>query len=327
MTAAQLQQIAELFDRSAGEINFWWVNHKQTYRQERGGGYIWSPKKNRDGGTNQTYLNLPKTRVGDFVFSFANGKIGAVGIVVGVCRSASRPREFGEAGKQWDKNGWLVPIEWIDFGFPFKTTEHASQIAPFLPSKHSTIRNNGAGNQGCYLAGISSELGRALFSYSPEVADKAAVAAVEIKGKLLDDEAEKALKEQTIGPLQKEQLILARRGQGRFRSDLTLIEKGCRLTGVTDTRFLIASHIKPWRDSSNDQKLDKHNGLLLSPHVDKLFDNGWISIDESSHLILASTNIERLMSAWGLDITKNLGQFLSPQQEYLEYHRANVFRG
>lgn len=70
---------------------------------------------------------------------------------------------------------------------------------------------------------------------------------------------------------EKEQLIKARRGQGVFRTRLESIEDSCRLTGATNTRMLVASHIKPWRDCSNVERLDGNNGLLLSPHVDKLF--------------------------------------------------------
>jgi len=119
---------------------------------------------------------------------------------------------------------------------------------------------------------------------------------------------------------------VARRGQGLFRSNLEKIEKSCRLTGVSDKRFLIASHIKPWRDSDNREKLDRNNGLLLSPHADKLFDNGWISIDNNL-IICTTTEIENLMEKWGLDLRQNVGKFNKQQLGYLEYHRETVFRG
>ena len=75
----------------------------------------------------------------------------------------------------------------------------------------------------------------------------------------------------------KEQLIKARRGQGTFQVRVEAIEAACRVTGVKDRQFLVASHIKPWRASDNAEKLDGNNGQLLSPHVDKVFDNGWIT--------------------------------------------------
>ncbi len=65
-------------------LSFWWVNHKQTGKVEVNEGYIWSPQKNNNGSTNQTYINLTKTALGDIIFSYANGKIPAVCNVIAV---------------------------------------------------------------------------------------------------------------------------------------------------------------------------------------------------------------------------------------------------
>ena len=48
------------------------------------------------------------------------------------------------------------------------------------------------------------------------------------------------------------------------------------MSGITSTWILIASHIKPWRVSNNNERLDVYNGLLLLPNLDKLFDKGYI---------------------------------------------------
>jgi len=89
---------------------FWWVNHKQTYKQEREGGYIWSPKENRNGSRNSTYINLTLVQMGDVVFSYANSAIKAVGLVEATCKTADKPVEFGAKGENWDQKGWLVRI-------------------------------------------------------------------------------------------------------------------------------------------------------------------------------------------------------------------------
>ncbi|MEZ5459241.1 MAG: HNH endonuclease signature motif containing protein [Steroidobacteraceae bacterium] len=51
--------------------------------------------------------------------------------------------------------------------------------------------------------------------------------------------------------------------------------------------YLIASHAKPWRDSSNDERLDGENGLLLTPTVDHLFDRGFISFEGNGRVIVS----------------------------------------
>ncbi|MFE8730531.1 HNH endonuclease, partial [Aeromonas hydrophila] len=82
----------------------------------------------------------------------------------------------------------------------------------------------------------------------------------------------------TLNATEKQQLVKSRRGQGIFRANLEKVELACRVTGVTNTALLIASHIKPWsRCANNAERLDGNNGLLLSPHIDKLFDRGWIT--------------------------------------------------
>jgi hypothetical protein len=81
---------------------------------------------------------------------------------------------------------------------------------------------------------------------------------------------------------QREALTQARIGQGRFREDITrLWGKGevCALTGIALPELLIASHIKPWRDSTDTERLDPANGLLLATHVDKLFDRYLLSFE------------------------------------------------
>lgn len=137
-----------------------------------------------------------------------------------------------------------------------------------------------------------------------------------------DDVAEKAIRDSSLPEVEKQQLIKARRGQGRFRANLSKIEKGCRVTGIADTRFLIASHIKPWRDSTKAEKLDGNNGLWLSPHVDKLFDGGWISFSNEGKILLASKSLENLLTAWGLSTGIRVGSFSKEQQTYLAYHRG-----
>jgi 5-methylcytosine-specific restriction protein A len=118
---------------------------------------------------------------------------------------------------------------------------------------------------------------------------------------------------------QKQRLINARLGQGEFRRDVVSIEKNCRITGTSDIAFLIASHIKPWSKSNDTEKLDGNNGLLLSPHVDKLFDKGFISFSDNGE-ILIKDEAKDVFKSWNLQET-NVGSFNKKQQEYLAYHR------
>jgi hypothetical protein len=127
------------------------------------------------------------------------------------------------------------------------------------------------------------------------------------------------------GDLEKIQLTKSRRGQGVFKANVRLVEKGCRITGVTNIRHLRASHIKPWAMSNNEEKLDGHNGLLLSPHVDHLFNDGFITFTRSGDLLVSRSMSELILHQWSIDPNQNVGPFSEWQEKFLEYHRDVKF--
>lgn len=65
------------------------------------------------------------------------------------------------------------------------------------------------------------------------------------------------------------------------------IETCCRITKVENPAHLRASHCKPWRNSSNAERLNGENGLLLTPSIDHLFDRGFISFENTGRLIVS----------------------------------------
>lgn len=131
-----------------------------------------------------------------------------------------------------------------------------------------------------------------------------------------------------LTPTEKFQLIKARRGQGIFRSNVLLKEPCCRLTGVDDPKHLRASHIKPWAASSDQERLDGDNGLMLAPHVDHLFDKACISFDDSGQLLVADDPaIHALLTTWAIDLTATTvpaRPFNARQCKFLAKHRQRL---
>ena len=91
----------------------------------------------------------------------------------------------------------------------------------------------------------------------------------------------------TIEETEKSALVLARRGQGKYRDRLLTLERACRITRVDRPNHLVASHTKPWRDSSNSERLDPENGFMLTPTIDHLFDKGFISFEDNGDLLIS----------------------------------------
>lgn len=134
------------------------------------------------------------------------------------------------------------------------------------------------------------------------------------------------IEKQDISETQKESLINSRLGQGKYRQDLKKIwNESCSITGFNQIDIFIASHIKPWKVSTNEERLDKFNGFFLLPTLDKLFDKGYISFTDNGD-ILISRVIEE--DSYGkLNINKNIKiDIFDENEKYLEYHRKEVFQ-
>jgi hypothetical protein len=209
-------------------VRYWWVNHKQTFRHEFEGGYIWSPKRKRDGSRNRYYDFLREVIPGDVVFSYAGGAVQGAGFAASYCYTCPRPEEFGD-----------------------------------LPSTTRTA------------------------------------------------------------------LIKARVGQGLFKERVGRIERACRITFVDNPAHLIGSHIKPWRECTNEERLEGANGLLLTPSADHLFDRGFISFDDDGELLVSGVADVRSLKRMGADPDSPPRPlaFNRDQRHFLEFHRREVFLG
>jgi hypothetical protein len=128
-------------------------------------------------------------------------------------------------------------------------------------------------------------------------------------------------KDTNISETEKEQLISARKGQGLFRERVIENNNRCMVTGVAVQELLIASHIKPWKDSTNEERLDGNNGLLLSPHIDKLFYKNLISFTDVGRITVYDNAIRDTLEKWKIDPTVKYYDFSEKQQQYLAYHR------
>lgn len=147
--------------------------------------------------------------------------------------------------------------------------------------------------------------------------------------KVLKEEARrrKAIQISGISPKDKLQLIAARNGHGKYRAKLSKVEDRCRVTGITDKQFLTASHIRPWRKCDDQQCLDGNNGLWLAPHVDRLFDRGWITFDPSGNLLCSNDKVREILELWGVEPDTSIGTLNETQLGYMRYHNEEVYKG
>jgi hypothetical protein len=129
-----------------------------------------------------------------------------------------------------------------------------------------------------------------------------------------------------VSETEREALIKARLGQGQFRADLIAYWGGCAVTELRFIGMLRASHIKPWCKSDNKERLDKFNGLLLTPNLDQAFDAGLISFDDEGAMLVSPLLDEGAAQALGIAQGTRLQKLDSRHQPYLSWHRENLFR-
>ncbi|WP_312923236.1 HNH endonuclease [Empedobacter brevis] len=117
-------------------------------------------------------------------------------------------------------------------------------------------------------------------------------------------------------------LITSRVGQGWYR--LKVLEKWnfkCSVLNIETSPILIASHIKPWRLSSDEERLDPNNGILLSPNLDALFDKNIISFDNQGKIILTNKVSSEVYNSLGINEEMKLSKINESMLKYLEYHQ------
>lgn len=126
-----------------------------------------------------------------------------------------------------------------------------------------------------------------------------------------------------------ERWVIQRVGQDLFRAALLDYWQGqCCVTGLAVPGLLRASHIRPWsRCETDEQRLDVFNGLLLAPHLDALFDGGWISFSDSGIVMVSPSLGAEAREAMGVSMNWAVDGLLPSHGRYLEYHRTHVWRG
>lgn len=138
---------------------------------------------------------------------------------------------------------------------------------------------------------------------------------------------EKKIRENVnISTTERESIVKARIGQGKFREQLLSKYGSCIISGIDISKALVASHIKPWAVSTNEERISVNNGLLLSATYDRLFDSGLITFVNEGKLIISrfvseeNRNKLQIKSGQVYKLQSNV-----QMRNFLEYHNDVVF--
>ncbi len=125
---------------------------------------------------------------------------------------------------------------------------------------------------------------------------------------------------------EKKGLVTSRVGQGAYRKRIIhRWEYKCAVTGFDKLNILIASHILPWAEADDNQRLDVHNGILLSPTYDALFDRHLISFENNGKILLSDSIEFQAFQKIGVSGKEKINSLSNYNLEYLEKHRSKIY--
>jgi hypothetical protein len=185
-------------------------------------------------------------------------------------------------GQHWQDFGWKVPVKFNALSQKVRPEDHIDVLRPLAPARYGPLQANGDGEQGIYLTELTTAFAETLAGVIGTEANPSSAVSVGAPMRTNDDldfwehRLEAAVETDTsLPPTEHETIIRARCGQGLFKERVMRIEGRCRITKVDNpVHFVVASHCKPWRDSSNQERLNGDNGLLLTPSIDHLVSTG-----------------------------------------------------
>lgn len=134
--------------------------------------------------------------------------------------------------------------------------------------------------------------------------------------------------DQSLSPAEARVIVKVRLKQAEFKAKLFLLWKGCSLKEVDiGDRYLIASHIVPWSEANDEDKVNQYNGFLLPPNYDYLFDRHLISFANDGTLLRhAGDKMNGLYKELGVNSETKLKNIYKKNLPFLSNHRK-VFNG
>lgn len=305
---------------------YWWVNQNKTWQHEIYGEYLWAPQTKNDGKKNPYYEFMTVLEPGDIVFSYIRPQLTYAGIVRAKAITDRKP-DFGAPGNAWGDIGWSVEMHYVELPRRITPKDYLEEYRLFKPPKYGPLTKTGTVISQ-YLFPLTDPLGELYIQQSQvDLSKLQKKHADEESINTLLNEAQEIISRTDLSVTERNILSRARVGQGFFKLAVSRHEPKCRLTGLDESRHLVASHMKPWSESSNAERLDGYNGLLLSPHVDHLFDRGYITFAKTGKIIPSNELSTAVPKLWHLDLNQSGTPFKKNQIKYLEYHQDVIFRG
>lgn len=306
-------------------LNNFIVMQGRTYKEEKEAGIIWSPQFDKGGNTPHSWERMKDVKKGDMIFHYVNGSIVAISIATANCIESDKPTNL-QNKTNWNQEGYMAMLSYHELEVPLRISDHFNAIQPLLPLKYSAFQDNAQGNQG-YLYPCNDDLTIELLEFIGEtnlIAQNKEQLSFSMDSIEFNNDNPLA---PIITKTESEAKAKIRLGQNRFREKLEPIwNNNCPVCGINLRDILRASHAKPWKDSTNEERLDPYNGILLCCNHDSLYDRGYISFDPHGNILISKEIAEDDYSKYGL--SNNIKITTTTQHKpYFKWHIKNKFKG
>ncbi len=297
------------------------VMQGQTYQEEKELGMIWSRKQASDGSFPHSWLRVMDVNEGDRILHYVKGNIVAISVAKTGCQIAQRP-----SSESKDDSGYLVELDYHELEVPVNVRAKFDAILPLLPIKYSPFQADANGNQG-YLYPCNEELTIKLL----EIISDLNIFRIDEEQLELAMSTVRQTERNTFIPMlaetETEVKTKIRLGRKKFRQGLLpLWAQKCALCEIELPELLRASYSKPWKDSTDVERVDAYNGVLLCRNHNALYENGFIAFDGQGRLHISSQLPEEDYEKYGIQPKMKIAR-KEQNKPYFKWHKRHLFRG
>lgn len=303
-------------------MNSFIVMQGDTYQEECNAGVLWTPQIDKSGMVPHSWNRMQELKKGDIVFHYVKGFLVAISRVREDFHKGTKPKNVDEQGG--NEPAFIARTAYRELDVPLSVKEFFTEIEPLLPTKYSAFQEDANGNSG-YLYPCNEELAMKFL----ELVSSLNIFTLEVEQLELSMEVIKKTEHNPLlGLIAEAELEIKtkmRRGKEQFRESLLPLWNGeCPICGTAIEAVLKATHSKPWKDSSDAERLDPFNGILLCANHSALYSAGYIAFTGGGRLHISSRISEEDYPVYRL--RKNLKVPVSPEHApYLRWHKRIVF--
>lgn len=299
-------------------MNYYIVMQGHTYEEDKAASMIWSSQVDKGGNTPHSWSRLKEVQQDDRIFHCVKGKIVAISIAQSDGEEGPNPLDAKEAGV-------FVRLDYYELERPLTIKQYFHELKQLMPVKYAPFKQNGDGNQG-YLYPCNEELAIKLL----HIISDTNIYQIEEQQLELAIGTVVRTERNALIPVITETEATARRTMRLVNKEFTKIvsplwNDKCALCGIELPELVRASHAKPWRECTTEERLDPYNGLLLCRNHESLYKNGYITFDGTGKIHISDRIPTMNYAMYDLHAKMRVLR-TENNKPYFRWHRKYIFK-